>query len=126
MNPLQILLLLLVQCVYFDIMTSKVMTADYVTRFKNVGQLYGPDSLSKLCSSHILVIGLGGVGSWSVEALARSGIESFTLVDADDICTSNVNRQIQALSSTVGKMKATGSIPFHTLTYLFLWIGNLI
>ena len=82
---------------------------DYKQRFNNVARLY-PDSvdstLHKLRDARVLVVGLGGVGSWVVEALARSGIGSFTLIDMDDICISNTNRQIQALTSSVGKFKA--------------------
>ena len=56
-------------------------------------------------NAHVCVVGLGGVGSWCVEALARSGIGRFSLIDMDDICISNTNRQIQALTSTVGQFK---------------------
>lgn len=67
----------------------------YRLRFMNVGRLYhGVDSLRRLYRSHVCVIGLGGVGSWVVEALARSGVGSMTLIDVDDICVSNVNRQV--------------------------------
>lgn len=80
---------------------------DYHSRFNNVARLYEGDvSLVRLWNSHCLVVGLGGVGSWTCEALARSGVRTLTLMDMDDICISNVNRQIQALTSTVGKFKA--------------------
>jgi len=81
---------------------------EYETRFANVARLYPNPlaSLDRLRRAHVCVIGLGGVGSWVVEALARSGVGKLTLVDCDDICVSNVNRQIHALSSTVGKFKA--------------------
>lgn len=82
---------------------------DYVARFSNIARLYGPDTMSimeRLSTSSVAVIGLGGVGSWVVEALARSGIGNMTLIDFDDICISNVNRQLPAMSSTVGKFKA--------------------
>ncbi|MFI3226458.1 MAG: tRNA threonylcarbamoyladenosine dehydratase [Clostridia bacterium] len=68
--------------------------------------LLGSDALLKLKNAHILVIGLGGVGSFSVEALARTGIGSLTLCDHDTIAVSNINRQLCALHSTVGKFKA--------------------
>eukprot|EP00466_Bigelowiella_natans_P004958 jgi/Bigna1/143320/aug1.77_g18028 len=68
-------------------------------------RLYGPDALGALKSSHVCVVGVGGVGSWTVEALARTGVGTLTLIDLDDICVSNVNRQLHALQSTVGKQK---------------------
>ena len=83
---------------------------DYSMRFSNVARLYGPDmelTLTRLRSARVLVIGLGGVGSWAVEALARSGIGHLVLVDLDDVCVSNVNRQLPALTSTVGKLKGS-------------------
>ena len=61
--------------------------------------------LSRLKSATVAVIGLGGVGSWAAEALARSGIGNIILIDLDDICISNTNRQLHAMQSTVGKMK---------------------
>jgi tRNA threonylcarbamoyladenosine dehydratase len=61
--------------------------------------------LRRLFNSHVMVVGLGGVGSWAAEALARSGIGTLTLVDLDDVCISNTNRQLHTLQSTVGKMK---------------------
>jgi len=61
--------------------------------------------MDRLARSHCVAVGLGGVGSWAVEALVRSGIGHVTLVDADDVCESNINRQLHALSSTVGQMK---------------------
>ena len=61
--------------------------------------------LSRLSSATVAVIGLGGVGSWSAEALVRSGIGNIILIDLDDICISNSNRQLHAMTSTVGKMK---------------------
>lgn len=93
--------------VMFDmnVLTSE-QESDYHTRFRNIEGLYGTGSLQRLKASHVCVIGLGGVGSWAVEALARSGIGKLTLIDMDDICLSNVNRQIQALTSNVGKFKA--------------------
>ena len=79
----------------------------YNTRFQNVGLLFeGEASSERLKNSHVCIIGLGGVGSWVVESLARSGVGALTIVDADDVCESNINRQVLALSSTVGQMKA--------------------
>lgn len=79
---------------------------NFTQRFSGVGSLLGEDSLEKLKNSHFLVIGLGGVGTWTVESLVRSGIGKLTLVDLDDICVSNTNRQIHALEGSYGEMKA--------------------
>lgn len=73
--------------------------------FQGIERLYGESGLAKLAKSHVMVIGLGGVGSWAAEALARSGVGKLTLVDLDDICVSNINRQIHAGHSSIGKMK---------------------
>lgn len=78
---------------------------DYDARFGGIGRLYGIKALDKIKSSRILIIGIGGVGSWVAESLARTGIGAMTLVDLDDICVTNVNRQILALSNTVGQFK---------------------
>ncbi len=80
--------------------------SDDATRFGAIGRLYGVDGLKRLSQAHVCVIGLGGVGSWTVEALARTGIGQLTLVDLDEVCLSNVNRQIQALDDTIGRSKA--------------------
>lgn len=74
-------------------------------RFAGIARLYGPDGFARLSRAHVCVVGLGGVGSWTVEALARSGIGALTLVDLDDICVSNINRQIHALENTIGQSK---------------------
>lgn len=79
--------------------------SSYDSRFSGIGRLMGRKALEKIQHSHILVIGIGGVGSWVAESLARSGIGALTLVDLDDVCVTNINRQIHALSSTVGKFK---------------------
>jgi tRNA A37 threonylcarbamoyladenosine dehydratase len=76
-------------------------------RFNGVAQALGEVAFERLQKSHVCVIGLGGVGSWVVEGLARSGVGALTLVDLDDVCISNVNRQIQALEDTVGRSKAS-------------------
>lgn len=75
-------------------------------RFDRLGRLYGDDAVSRLSRAHVLVIGLGGVGSFAVEALARSGLGRLTLVDFDRVCVTNTNRQLQALSVNVAKKKA--------------------
>ncbi|MGB0408740.1 MAG: tRNA threonylcarbamoyladenosine dehydratase [Opitutales bacterium] len=81
--------------------------SDYETRFSAIGRLYGVEGLARLRAARVCVIGLGGVGSWAVEALARSGVGALTLVDMDEVCLSNVNRQIHAMDGTVGRTKAS-------------------
>jgi tRNA threonylcarbamoyladenosine dehydratase len=75
------------------------------TRFEGIARLYGAAGLEQLQKSHVCVLGIGGVGSWTVEALARSGVGTLTLVDLDEVCTSNINRQLHALETTVGRPK---------------------
>ncbi len=75
-------------------------------RFGSLARLYGEPQLEKIQQAHICVVGIGGVGSWVVEALARSGVQQLTLIDGDDISRSNMNRQCHTLESTIGKMKA--------------------
>lgn len=75
-------------------------------RFAGVDRLYGRGSVARLQKVHVCVVGLGGVGSWAVEALARSGIGRLTLVDADEVCLSNTNRQLHALDGQFGRGKA--------------------
>jgi tRNA threonylcarbamoyladenosine dehydratase len=74
-------------------------------RFSGTKQLLGADAFERVKKAHVCVIGLGGVGSWVIEALARSGVGAFSLVDLDEVCISNVNRQLQALTNTVGRSK---------------------
>jgi len=76
-------------------------------RFGGVARLHGNDGIQKLQNSHVCVIGIGGVGSWVAEALARSGVGKMTLIDADDICVTNINRQIHALTETIGQEKVS-------------------
>ena len=78
---------------------------DHARRFGGVDRLYGTGALERLAQAHVCVIGLGGVGSWLVEALARCGIGQLTLIDMDHIAESNINRQIQALEGTLGMAK---------------------
>lgn len=78
---------------------------NYEQRFGGIGRLYTPEGLAKLRQAHICVIGIGGVGSWAVEALARSGIGKITMIDMDDICVTNINRQIHAMTGTVAQLK---------------------
>jgi tRNA A37 threonylcarbamoyladenosine dehydratase len=81
--------------------------SDYEARFSAIGRLYGVGGLARIRRARVCIIGLGGVGSWVVEALARSGIGGMTLVDMDEVCLSNVNRQIHAMDGTVGQSKAS-------------------
>ena len=78
---------------------------DAERRFGGLARLYGPDAPARLRQAHIAVAGLGGVGSWVAEALARCGVGALTLIDLDNIAESNVNRQIHALTSTIGQSK---------------------
>jgi tRNA A37 threonylcarbamoyladenosine dehydratase len=77
----------------------------YENRFGGLERLYGTGALGKLRASHVTVVGLGGVGSWSVEALARSGVGKLTLIDLDDVCATNTNRQLPALDPEWGRLK---------------------
>ncbi|MEO8460296.1 MAG: tRNA threonylcarbamoyladenosine dehydratase [Dokdonella sp.] len=74
-------------------------------RFRGVDRLYGVGSAARLAEKHVCVVGIGGVGSWAVEALARSGVGRLTLIDADDVCTTNTNRQLHALEGQYGRSK---------------------
>lgn len=74
-------------------------------RFGGVGRLYGRQGLERLTGSHVAVVGIGGVGSWAAEALARSGVGEISLFDLDDVCITNTNRQSHALEGMVGKAK---------------------
>jgi len=78
---------------------------DFERRFGGIGRLYGQAALERFRRAHVCVIGVGGVGSWIVEALARSAVGRLTLIDLDNVAESNINRQIQALASTVGQAK---------------------
>lgn len=78
---------------------------DSARRFGGVSRLYGTGSQARAAAAHCVVVGIGGVGSWAVEALARSGIGELTLIDLDHIAESNINRQIHALEDTLGMAK---------------------
>lgn len=81
------------------------MTDAYLQRFGGIARLYGRDGLSRLHDAHVCVVGVGGVGSWIVEALARSGVGELTLIDMDDVCITNTNRQLPALDGNIGLPK---------------------
>jgi tRNA A37 threonylcarbamoyladenosine dehydratase len=81
------------------------LTEGYLQRFGGIGRLYGTAALLRLQAAHVAVVGLGGVGSWVVEALARSGVGALTLIDLDDVCVTNTNRQSQAYAGNIGRSK---------------------
>ena len=78
---------------------------DDARRFGGLERLYGVEPAGRIRRAHVVVVGIGGVGSWAAEALARSGVRRLTLIDMDHIAESNVNRQIHALTSTLGQAK---------------------
>ena len=80
-------------------------TPDLERRFSGLQRLYGDAGYACLRRSRVAIVGLGGVGSWAAEALARSGIASLTLIDLDHVAESNINRQVQALGATLGQAK---------------------
>ena len=75
-------------------------------RFVGFRQLVGDEAYGRIQHASVCVVGLGGVGSWTVEALARSGVGALTLVDLDEVCVTNINRQLHALTATIGASKA--------------------
>ena len=79
--------------------------SDFETRFGGIARLYGRAGLARLRAAHVCVIGIGGVGAWAAEALARSGVGAITLADLDEVCVTNINRQLHALTDTVGHAK---------------------
>jgi tRNA A37 threonylcarbamoyladenosine dehydratase len=81
------------------------LSESYLQRFGGIARLYGRAGLQRLNEAHVCVIGVGGVGSWIVEALARSGVGELTLIDMDDVCVTNINRQLPALDDTIGLSK---------------------
>jgi len=78
---------------------------DFARRFGGLERLYGVAGAACIRNAHVLVVGIGGVGSWAVEALARSGVGRLTMIDLDHVSESNINRQIHALDATVGQAK---------------------
>src|SRR5688572_15640788 len=86
-------------------MTTKALDSRWSERFGGIDRLYGKGALARFAHSRVAVIGMGGVGSWAVEALARSGVGHLCLVDADDLCVSNTNRQLPALQGQYGRNK---------------------
>lgn len=86
---------------------THLLSNEYLQRFGGIARLYGQDSLAALQRAHFVVIGLGGVGTWVAEALARTGVGELTLIELDDVCVTNTNRQSHALKSNIGKSKNT-------------------
>ena len=82
------------------------MNDPWIERFSGVDRLYGSGSVARFRRARVAVVGLGGVGSWAVEAMARTGIGQLTLIDADDLCVSNTNRQLPAIVGQYGRGKA--------------------
>ncbi len=80
-------------------------TPDLERRFGGLARLYGSAGAACIRTAHVVVVGIGGVGSWAVEALARSGVGRLTLIDLDHVSESNINRQIHALDTTLGQAK---------------------
>lgn len=74
-------------------------------RFGGMARLFGRRGLERLLRARVCVVGVGGVGSWTVEALARSGVGSITMIDLDEVCITNVNRQLPAMDGTIGRPK---------------------
>ncbi|MDC1175507.1 tRNA threonylcarbamoyladenosine dehydratase [Bacteriovoracaceae bacterium] len=81
------------------------MKEDYQQRFGAIGRLYGHSKFKKIAKRHVAVIGIGGVGTWCCEALVRSGIKEITIMDLDEICITNTNRQAHALNNSIGQSK---------------------
>ncbi|MBV6273018.1 tRNA threonylcarbamoyladenosine dehydratase [Alcaligenaceae bacterium CGII-47] len=84
---------------------KNIATFDRQRRFGGLDRLYGPQSVDRLAQAQVVVAGIGGGGTWCVEALARSGLGALTLIDLDHIAESNINRQVHALGSTLGQAK---------------------
>ncbi|MFP5394242.1 MAG: tRNA cyclic N6-threonylcarbamoyladenosine(37) synthase TcdA [Gammaproteobacteria bacterium] len=80
-------------------------SVDMARRFGGIARLYGADALARFQQAHVCVVGVGGVGSWIVEALARSAVGQLTLIDLDNVSESNINRQIMANTDTIGQPK---------------------
>jgi len=87
-----------------DVVTDTA-APDFARRFGGLERLYGVAGAAQIRDAHVLVVGIGGVGSWAVEALARSGVGRLTMIDLDHVSESNINRQIHALDATVGQAK---------------------
>ncbi len=87
------------------LLTSEATNTPTDRRFSGMARLYGVNGAQRIANAHVVVVGIGGVGSWAAEALARSGVGRITLIDLDHVAESNINRQVHALGSTVGQAK---------------------
>lgn len=87
-------------------MSAELPSDIFERRFGGLRRLYGVTGSQRIFDAHVVVVGIGGVGSWAVEALARSGVRRLTLIDLDHVSESNINRQIHALEPTLGQAKA--------------------
>lgn len=85
------------------------LSESYQQRFGGIIRLYGTKTIEKIANAHVLIIGIGGVGSWVAESLARSGLGTISLMDLDDICVTNTNRQAHALHSQIGQSKVAAT-----------------
>lgn len=86
-------------------MPTPDLSMDFERRFGGIARLHGADGAGRIWDAHVAVVGLGGVGSWAAECLARSGVRALTLIDLDQVAESNINRQVLALDSTLGMAK---------------------
>ena len=84
---------------------DSLLPADIDRRFSGMSRLFGAEAAQRIQQASVAVIGIGGVGSWAAEALARSGVRNITLIDMDHVSESNINRQLHALSTTLGQSK---------------------
>ncbi len=92
-------------CCWTAMDTADLNLPDDSRRFGGIARLYGDAGRARLAAAHVCVVGIGGVGSWAVEALARSGVGRLTLIDLDHVAESNINRQIHAADATLGQAK---------------------
>lgn len=88
-----------------DVQQTETADLDHARRFGGLDRLYGTAGAASIRRSHVMVVGVGGVGSWAVEALARSGVGHITMVDMDHVSESNINRQVHATQATLGQSK---------------------
>ena len=92
-------------CCWTAMDTADLNLPDDSRRFGGIARLYGDAGRARLAAAHVCVVGIGGVGSWAVEALARTGVGRLTLIDLDHVAESNINRQIHAADATLGQAK---------------------
>src|SRR4051794_15259284 len=88
-----------------DLRASSEFEPDLERRFGGLRRLYGEAAYNRVRAARFAIVGVGGVGSWCAEALARSGVAGLTLIDLDHVAESNINRQVQAIDTTIGKAK---------------------